>query len=109
MTLKRGVAGYHAWQKAIIGDDMLRKIAQRDHYDIRVIAFAITIHGQNGRGCFATAATIASLVGCSRQTAEDKRRELVNLGWLTIVDRRGGYNKRGITVDISLPPTPAPW
>ena len=49
-AVKAGVAGYHAWQKAILRDDRLRKIASGDRWDIRVIAFAIASFGPPSRG-----------------------------------------------------------
>jgi Helix-turn-helix domain len=108
-TLKPGVAGFHAWVKAILDDDTLRKMASRDHWDIRLIAIAIASFGQNGRGCFATADTVAKLIGCGRGTVEKKRQTLIWLGWLTVVDRKGGANRRGLTVSISLPEAAEPW
>jgi hypothetical protein len=107
--LPPGVKGYCAWRKALMADDDLRAhaVAARrvsgGGVDIRIVAIAIADHGANGRGCFASAATVAQQIGCSRNTIVGYRTELITAGWLTIVSRNGGHLRRGLVVDISLP------
>jgi Helix-turn-helix domain len=90
-------------------DDGLRElaIAARQNagggIDIRSVATVIAIGGQNGRGCFATAKTVADLIGCHRNTVEAARKELIQRGWFIVTSRRGGINKRSLVVDIALP------
>jgi hypothetical protein len=56
--LEPGARGYYRWQKAVMTDETLRNIQAEGYFDIRVIAWAISLHGANGRGCFATEANI---------------------------------------------------
>jgi hypothetical protein len=103
-----GPSGFFMWAKAVMDDDALRGIAlstarKPGGFDIRSVAFAIALHGASGRGCFATAETVAGKVGCSRSTAEKYRKQLDELGWFAVVDRHGGNNRRSTVRDIRLP------
>jgi hypothetical protein len=108
--LRPGIVGLMEWQRAIRDDPGLRSYMQaakgnRPHgWDVRYIALTIASHGQNGRGCFATAATIAAEVGCSRNTVETARQYLINAGWFSVLSRTGGANRRSLVLSIALPP-----
>jgi hypothetical protein len=103
MKPEQGITGYHAWQKAVMSDGTLREIAGDGYFDIRVIAFAIALAGENGRGCFAASETIAGQVGTKRGTIDRYRKQLIDLGWFAIVSRNGGANRRSVVLDIALP------
>src|SRR5262249_31121958 len=97
------VSGYHQWQKAILRDQVLRDIASKGYFDIRLIAIAIATFGANGRGCYAAEETVAQLIGCRRNAIGNYRKQLIDLGWFTVVSRDGGFRRRGLILDISIP------
>jgi len=103
MKPEAGITGYHAWQKAVMNDGTLREIAADGYFDIRVIAFAIALAGENGRGCFAASETIAAQIGTKRGTIDRYRKQLIDLGWFAIASRSGGWNRRSVVLDIALP------
>jgi hypothetical protein len=103
MKPEQGVKGYHAWQKAVMHDYALREIAADGYFDIRIVAFAIALEGENGRGCFAASETIAGEVGTKRGTIDRYRKQLIELGWFVIASRNGGWNRRSVVLDIALP------
>jgi len=103
MKPEQGISGFRAWQKAVMHDDTLREIASDGYFDIRIVAFAIALEGENGRGCFATSDTIAAEVGTQRGTIERYRKQLIDLGWFVIASRNGGWNRRSLVLDIALP------
>jgi len=101
--LEPGIKGYHQWQKAILNDQPLRDIAGKGYFDIRLIAIAIGAFGASGRGCFAAEEVVAGQIGCHRNVVAKYRRQLIDLGWFTVVARNGGSLRRGLVLDISLP------
>lgn len=86
-----------------MADGTLREIAEDGFFDIRLIAFTIAIYGSYGEGCFATAETVARLMGCKRKTVERYRAQLIQLGWFAEVSREGGFNNRGLVLSIAIP------
>jgi hypothetical protein len=101
--LEPRVNGYHQWQKAVLRDETLGEIAARGYFDIRLVAYAIAIHGENGRGCFATSSTLSGVIGCERHAVERYRQTLIDLGWFKVVSRNGGVRRRALVLDISIP------
>jgi hypothetical protein len=106
MELKKGVDGYCAWRKKLHADEGLREYAANARkkraggIDIRYVAIVIADQGRNGRGCFATSATIAGFIGCHMNTIDKLRIELISRGWFTEVSRKGGCNGRSLVLDI---------
>lgn len=109
--LASGIKGHTVWQKALFRSKALRDIAAHGKFDIRSIALLIALYGANGRGCFASEETIASQIGCHRNVIGKYRKQLIELGWFTVVSRDGGYTRQGLVLDIALPESPVddPW
>src|SRR5438046_2566415 len=101
--MKTGKRGLWEWLDAIFRDPELREIAADGYFDIRLIAIRIAKDGADGRECFATAETVAKDIGCKYKTVERYRSQLIELGWFKVVSRNGGWNRRGLVLDISIP------
>lgn len=101
--MKTGKRGFWEWLDAIFRDSELREIAADGYFDIRLIAIRIAKDGADGRSCFATAETVAADIGCKYKTVERYRAQLIDLGWFKVVSRNGGWNRRGLVLDISIP------
>lgn len=105
-ALSPGVRGYFTWQKALWDSEELRSYhtgGSRRLVDPRSVAQVIALHGENGRGCFVSAKTVADIVGCSERKVKELRKFLIDSGWLTVVSRKAGRTGRAMAVDISLP------
>jgi hypothetical protein len=112
LPLAPGIKGYTAWRKALWADDQLRELftsnENHNRVDHRVVAENMALFGENGRGIFVAADTVAEMIGCSRNTVKRARARLVELGWFTAqTGKRGGKTCRVDVLDISLPCEPA--
>lgn len=78
-------SSYHAWQRAILRDDFLRKASKRssNSHDLRLTAITLASFGTSGMGCRPKVATLADILGYGERTVRRHLEELVYRGWFT--------------------------
>lgn len=103
------------WEKFILNDhreltkgtsDRSRRSKGIDRCTLLAYAFAMSVKGSRGIGCFAGDATIAKELGLSRETVTKYRHEAKRLGWFVqAVDDKGKPKSvnRVEVLDISIP------
>ena len=103
------------WEKFILSDrreltkgtnDRSRRSKGIDRCTLLAYAFAMSVKGTRGIGCFAGDATIAKELGLSRDTVTKYRHEAKRLGWFVqAVDDNGkpASVNRVEVLDISIP------